>query len=624
MAEEDGHDGVGSRIDAEPGGRDLFAEHPGVALEAVLEFGRLPEDLENFESGSGDGRRQRIRENVGARPLAEKLDDLSPAGDAAARGPAQGLAEGRCDDVHATHDPAVLVGAAARRPDDSGGVRVVDQDQAVVSIGQVADPVQAGDDAVHGEDAVGHDHPHPSIPGLLQAGFEFVHVVVPVDQAPGTAETDSVDDRGVVELIGNDGRVLVEERLEDAAVCIECRRIEKRVVHAQEFRKGLLQILMDLLGAADETDGGHAETPAEKGIIGGGHNPGLVAETQVIVGAEIEDFESAFGLDLDALGRRQDPFFFVKALGFYGFNPVFQFSHECFRHASLPLPPVGQAGRGLVRRHDDHLADVDMRRPVGAPDDGLGDVVGRKRGQSLVDFFRPLSVAVEADQAELGFDHARIDRRDTDARPVEVQAKGPAGCGHRKLARAVDIATGINFVSGDGSDVDDMAAAALDHAANDGPADIEKPFDVRVDHLFPVLDRSFMDRAQATAKSGVVDQDVDVLPFGGKGGDGGVDGFPVPDIESENMDIGSAGCAEFGSQGFETIQSPGARQNPRAPGGKGPDAGPADPRTRPRDINNPIFERHGGHLRFQPYRISQSTGCRKAWNSTDRFSGSRA
>jgi hypothetical protein len=46
-------------------------------------------------------------------------------------------------------------------------------------------------------------------------------VGVPVPLGP--AQADPVDDRGVVERVGDDGVVLAEERLEEAAVRVEAR-----------------------------------------------------------------------------------------------------------------------------------------------------------------------------------------------------------------------------------------------------------------------------------------------------------------------------------------------------------------------------------------------------------------
>ena len=104
------------------------------------------EDLQDLERRRRRWPGQGVGEEIGPRPLPEQIDDLLPAGDAAAGRAAEGLAEGRDDDVDLVHDAAVLVGAAALRADEARGVGVVDHDQRVVPLGQIADPGQLGDD----------------------------------------------------------------------------------------------------------------------------------------------------------------------------------------------------------------------------------------------------------------------------------------------------------------------------------------------------------------------------------------------------------------------------------------------------------------------------------------------
>ena len=66
--------------------------------------------------------------------------------------------------------------------------------------------------------------------------------------ALGPAEPDAVDDRGVVERVRDDGVLLAEERLEQPAVGVEARRVEDRVLGAEEARDGRLELLVDRSG----------------------------------------------------------------------------------------------------------------------------------------------------------------------------------------------------------------------------------------------------------------------------------------------------------------------------------------------------------------------------------------
>ena len=75
------------------------------------------------------------------------------------------------------------------------------------------------------------------------ASLEVGHVAVRVAEALRLAETDAVDDRGVVERVGDDRVVGPEKRLEDASVRVEARAEENAVVGLRELRDGALQLL---------------------------------------------------------------------------------------------------------------------------------------------------------------------------------------------------------------------------------------------------------------------------------------------------------------------------------------------------------------------------------------------
>ena len=144
---------------------------------------------------------------------------------------------------------------------EAHGVGVVHHDEGVVLLSEVADALQVGDVPVHGEHAVGGDELDPAVLGLLQLGVEVVHVVVLVAEALGLAEADAVDDGGVVQLVGDDGVLGPQDGLEEAAVGVEAGGVKDGVLLANEPGDTPFQLLVDVLGAADEADGGKAEAP---------------------------------------------------------------------------------------------------------------------------------------------------------------------------------------------------------------------------------------------------------------------------------------------------------------------------------------------------------------------------
>src|SRR6185369_11094538 len=131
---------------------------------------------------------------------------------------------------------------------------------------------------------------------------------------------NAVDDRRVVERVGDDGVLLAEERLEEAAVRVEARRVEDRVLHAEELRDRVLELLVDVLRAADEADAREAEAALVDLALRGGDHLGVRGEAEVVVRAEVEHLAlgRAFTLasaDRGALRRRDDALF-LEETGF--------------------------------------------------------------------------------------------------------------------------------------------------------------------------------------------------------------------------------------------------------------------------------------------------------------------
>ena len=199
-----------------------------------------------------------------------------------------------------------------------GRVAVVDQHQRAVAVGKGADLLQLGDVAVHREHAVAGDElePRAGVVGLLQAILELVHVRIGEAVALRLAEADSVDDRGVVEAVGNDRVLLIEQRLEHPAIGVETGGEHDRVLLAQVLGDRLLELTMQRLRSADEAHRGHAEAEFVHRAARRRDDVRVVGEAEVIVGAEIDGFARALrGRDMDppALRSGQQPLAFCEA-----------------------------------------------------------------------------------------------------------------------------------------------------------------------------------------------------------------------------------------------------------------------------------------------------------------------
>ena len=147
-----------------------------------------------------------------------------------------------------------------------------------------------------------------------QPGLQVGHVPVAVAVAGGLAEAYAVDDARVVELVGDDGVLGGEQGLEQAAVGIEARAVEDRVVGAEKAGEPAFQLEMDLGGAADEADRGHTEPPAVQRLLGGGDHRRMVGQAEVVVGTQVEH-GGVTDADLRGLRRADHGLGLVQAVG---------------------------------------------------------------------------------------------------------------------------------------------------------------------------------------------------------------------------------------------------------------------------------------------------------------------
>ena len=100
------------------------------------------------------------------------------------------------------------------------------------------------------------------------------------------------------------GVLIREERLEQAAVRVEARGEEDRVVGSEERGEPVLELPVELLGAADESHGGHPVAPAIERIACGIDHPLVVRKPEVVVRAEVQHLPAPFDLDMRALRGR--------------------------------------------------------------------------------------------------------------------------------------------------------------------------------------------------------------------------------------------------------------------------------------------------------------------------------
>lgn len=151
---------------------------------------------------------ERVGKEIGPRALAEEVDRRLRTGDIAAECFAQSAGE----DIGA--NAGMGRRAFAFCAHEADGVAIVDHHRGVVLIGKRADFRQVGEGAIHAENLVGGDRDmvRTVFARLFEPSFEIGHVVVQIAVSFRFAESDTVDDRGMVQRVGNDRVLRPEER----------------------------------------------------------------------------------------------------------------------------------------------------------------------------------------------------------------------------------------------------------------------------------------------------------------------------------------------------------------------------------------------------------------------------
>mmetsp|Transcript_38072 Transcript_38072/g.95765 ORF Transcript_38072/g.95765 Transcript_38072/m.95765 type:complete len:240 (+) Transcript_38072:1486-2205(+) len=167
----------------------------------------------------------------------------------------------------------------------------VDHDQGFVFVGQITNLFQGSNITVHAEHTIGDHHLRRTtlIGGSTQLILEVTHVHVLVAVAFRLAQSNTVDDGSVVELIRDDGVLRIEHDLEETGVRVKAGCVQDRILHAVELADLGLEFLVQILSTADETYGAQSKTMGVHGLFGHLLQRLVIAQAKIVVGAKVEN-----------------------------------------------------------------------------------------------------------------------------------------------------------------------------------------------------------------------------------------------------------------------------------------------------------------------------------------------
>ena len=257
-------------------------------MQLVLKGAALAHKLEHTDTCSNQAGSHRVREEVWTATLAQHVDNLLLTCCETTHGTTEGLTQGTCQDFDLTAQVVTLCYTTTGLTNNAGTVAFVNHYHGIVLLSQLVDLVQGANITVHREDAVCYDNTEAVLLGSLQLLLEVGHVSIGITVTLCLAETNTVDDRSVVQGIRDDGILICEQRLEYTTVSIEAGCVEDGILGAEELGNLLLQLLMKILTSADETYTGHTKATCIHTLLGGLNQFLVTSKTQIVVGAEVK------------------------------------------------------------------------------------------------------------------------------------------------------------------------------------------------------------------------------------------------------------------------------------------------------------------------------------------------
>src|SRR5687768_14759070 len=117
----------------------------------------------------------------------------------------------------------------------------------IILIGEVAYFVELRNGSIHRENGIGDDEAGTLVSMQLQLGFQVGEVIMLVPGAGTFSEPHSIDNGGVVELVGNDDVCLAQQGLKYAAVGVKTRHIQNGLLGAQKAAELFFKLFVNAL-----------------------------------------------------------------------------------------------------------------------------------------------------------------------------------------------------------------------------------------------------------------------------------------------------------------------------------------------------------------------------------------
>ena len=245
--------------------------------------------------------------------MTQQIDDLFATRGKTTYRTTEGFAECTGDDFHFATEVIEFGYTVSGLTDYAGRVAFVHHDESVVFLCQFVNLIQRTYIAVHREDTVGRNDTETLCLCLLQFGFEVRHIAIRIAITDCLTQAYAVNDRGMVQRIGDDGIFFGQQRFKQTTIGIKTCGIKDGIFGAEEIGDNPFELFVGILRTTDETYGRHTVPACIHTRFGGFNQFLIIGEAEVVIRTEVDHFLSAFYGDAGRLRRDDHAFVLIES-----------------------------------------------------------------------------------------------------------------------------------------------------------------------------------------------------------------------------------------------------------------------------------------------------------------------
>ena len=162
---------------------------------------------------------------------------------------------------------------------------IIDHQPGIEALGQFEQLRQRRQIAIHAEHRIGEDQLAPGTAARQPRG-QMLEIAMRIADMLGARQLRGIDQRGVVEFVGKDGIVALQQRRYDRQIGHVAGAEIQRLLEAGERRQPLFQLGMRAQVAADHMRGATANAPACRSLLNSGDQRRMIGQPQIVIAAK--------------------------------------------------------------------------------------------------------------------------------------------------------------------------------------------------------------------------------------------------------------------------------------------------------------------------------------------------